>query len=82
MRFIVCLPSHGAGAPLPSAPTASLAAANPKCRNSGHDGLHSKHQFQAAPNHLGFPGSVFTGADPSQHRVPRNEPPFSGIGGQ
>lgn len=75
---------QGAGAPLPSAPTASLAAANPKCRNSGNSGiqeknLHFKQQFQAgpAPNHFGFPGSVFIGADPSHHRVSRNEPFFS-----
>lgn len=55
----------GAGAPLPSAPTASLAAANPKRRNSGNDHLHFKQQFQVgpAPNRFDFPGSVFIGAD-------------------
>lgn len=44
--------------------------------------LHFKQQFQAgpAPNHFGFPGSVFIGADPSHHRVSRNEPFFSIIG--
>lgn len=67
---------------LPPAPTASLAAANPKCRNSGNCHLHFKQQFQArpTPNQFGFLGSVFIGADPSHHRVSRNEPFFSVIG--